>query len=456
MLRVTSQSIANQAIENIQLASERLAKAQEVATTGRRINQISDDPIGSVRVLRLRGFGSSLEQFKRNIDHAQPFLEQTDSTLSNVTDGINRAKELALSMANDTVTASDRQAAAAELHQIYLNLLSQANTKVENQYIFGGFATDAQPFAAGANGVDYLGDNGRISVASGSTSLLQTNLLGNQVFQGVGVTNGVGILDTLRDLETVLQGQAAQPSLSLKVNLDSGTASGAGFSFPDAVGTEAPAAAFRGEADFSADVTVFDSVGQAHTVTFLFAKTGASFYKYRVVANSNEISGGTSGDLYQVATEGTLQFNPDGSLNTGSSTLTNINLANLSDGAANIAVSAVDLSFSGSTQTAAASAVIASAQTNANGIQAQLGRLDAALDQISTFRSDIGARLNSADTARTAVDTLQTQTEAEQSSVEDSDILTAYSEFARLQQAFQAAVASAARMIQPSLLDFLQ
>src|SRR5689334_19055592 len=175
MLRVTTQSITNQTIENIQLASERLAKAQEIATTGRRINYISDDPIGAVRVLRLRGFASSLDQFKRNIDHAQPFLEQADSVLSNVNDGINRAKELALSVANDTVTPSDRQAAAAEVHQIYLNLLSQANTKVENQYVFGGFATTTQPFTAAANGVDYLGNNGQIAVATSPTSSLPTN-----------------------------------------------------------------------------------------------------------------------------------------------------------------------------------------------------------------------------------------------------------------------------------------
>src|ERR1051325_3597680 len=176
MMRVTTQSITNQTIENIQLASERLGKAQEVATTGKRINQISDDPIGAVRVLRLRGFASSLDQFKRNIDHAEPFLQQTDSALSNVTDGINRAKELALSMANDTVTPSDRQAAAAEVHQIYLNVLSQANTNIENQYIFGGFATARQPFAAGVTGVDYLGDNGQISVAARATSFLLTNV----------------------------------------------------------------------------------------------------------------------------------------------------------------------------------------------------------------------------------------------------------------------------------------
>src|ERR1044071_3151541 len=166
MLRVTSQSLATQTLENLQLASERLARAQQIATTGRRINQVSDDPIGSVRVLRLRALDSSLEQFKRNLDHAGPFLEQADSALGNVTEGIDRAKEIALSMANNTATQRDQQAAAAEVHQIFLNLLSQANTKIDNRYLFSGFATGTTPFAQGANGVDYSGNDGQLSIAS--------------------------------------------------------------------------------------------------------------------------------------------------------------------------------------------------------------------------------------------------------------------------------------------------
>jgi flagellin-like hook-associated protein FlgL len=42
------------------------------------------------------------------------------------------------------------------------------------------------------------------------------------------------------------------------------------------------------------------------------------------------------------------------------------------------------------------------------------------------------------------------------SKIEDVDPLTAYSDFARLQQAFQAALQSSARVIQPSILDFLR
>jgi flagellin-like hook-associated protein FlgL len=44
----------------------------------------------------------------------------------------------------------------------------------------------------------------------------------------------------------------------------------------------------------------------------------------------------------------------------------------------------------------------------------------------------------------------------QRSGLEDADVLKIYSDFARYQQAFQAALQSSAQVIQPSLLDFLR
>ena len=455
MLRVTSQSLSTQVIDSLQQAYQRVAQAQEVVSSGRRINHLSDDPIGATRVMGLRSVEASLAQYQSNINNSRPFLEAADTALSNVTDGLNRAKELALSMANATNSAVDRQAAATEVQQIFQQILSLSNTTVENRALFGGYLNGTAAFAQGANRVNYQGDNGQILIQTSANSTLPINLLGNQVFQGAGMVGGVGIFDVLQDLQATLQGVGSVNSLNLAVNLNSASSVGTGFSPPDAVGTEATPATLTGEASFSSGVTVFDSLGQAHNLTVLFAKTGASTFKYRVVANSSEINGGTPGDWYQVAPEGTLQFNVDGTLDAAGSTLTDINISGLTDGAADIAISAANLSFAGSTQLAQPSAVLSQTQTNANGIQAQIGRLDAALDQISRFRAEVGPRLNGLQTASDAITVMKDHTTAQRSNIEDADALSAYSDFARFQNAFQAALQSAAQVIKPSLLDYL-
>jgi flagellin-like hook-associated protein FlgL len=404
----------------------------------------------------LRGFENTVAQYKRNIDNSLPFLEQADSVFDDVVQRMTRAKELTVQMANAIYSPAERRAAAREVHQIFEHVLSVANTKVENRFLFGGFVNGAAPFTETSSGVTYLGDNGDIRIQTNATSTVSINFPGSQVFQAAGVPGGQGLFDILRDLEFLLNGQSATNALGLAVNLDDAIAAGTGFSPANAVGTEAPAATFLSEADFSTPVTVFDSKGMGHDLTFLFAKTGATTYNYRVVANSAEISSGTPGNLYQIAPEGTLVFNAGGALNAGASTLTPITLTGLANGAADITIAAADLSFAGSTQLTQPSAALTLNQTNVGDYATQLGRIDAAIDQMLTFRAEAGARLNAAQQSGEALEVLRTRTLGERSRIEDADVLTAYSDFARLQNAFDAALQSASQVLRPSLLDFLR
>jgi len=445
-----------QVIDGLQRAYQRVAKAQEVVTTGRRINHLADDPIEATRAFRLRGFEETLTQYQRNINNTRPLLEEADSVLGDAVSGLTRARELALAMVNDTNSAVERQATANEIHQIFLQVLSQANTKVENRFLFGGFRNGAAPFVLGSNRVDYLGDNGEIAIQTNPTSTLTINLPGSAAYQGAGVVGGQGIFDVLQDLENVLRGNSAANAIALAVSLDATVAPGGGFSPPDVVGTEAAPATVAAEADFSTAITVFDSQGQAHDLHFLFAKTAATTFKYRVFADADEITGGTPGNWVQVAPEGTLEFNGDGTFNAGASATTDITLIGLADGAPDITIAGADISFAGSAHLNDPSAVLTLAQTNTNGLHAQIGRLDAALNQISSFRAEVGARLNSAQISADAVRILKDRTVGQRSQIEDADVLAAYSDFARFQNAFQAALQSASQLVRPSLLDFLR
>jgi flagellar hook-associated protein 3 FlgL len=101
-------------------------------------------------------------------------------------------------------------------------------------------------------------------------------------------------------------------------------------------------------------------------------------------------------------------------------------------------------------------ALTANDVSGANGITTQIGRLDTGLDQVSGFRAKIGARIETLNTARQGIDAMQLKTTEMRSNLEDIDVLKTYSDFARLQQAFQSALASSAQVIQPSILDFIK
>ncbi len=162
-------------------------------------------------------------------------------------------------------------------------------------------------------------------------------------------------------------------TLTLVANVDATiTTSGTGFSIADKSGNEATPSVWFGDADFSTVLTVFDTLGAAHDLTFLFDKTAASTWNYRVVANGGEITGGTSGELRQVSAAGaTLVFNNDGTLNTTSSTFTGLASTTSAtgivwnNGAATQILSSTKVKFTGTTQFALPSSVSSLAQDGA-------------------------------------------------------------------------------------------
>ena len=83
--------------------------------------------------------------------------------------------------------------------------------------------------------------------------------------------------------------------------------------------------------NYSTQVTVYDSLGKAHTMTIYFRKTSATAWSYHGVVDGGEITGGSAGTP-TVTMTGTLTFDTSGklaSVNAGTST---VNFANAVQG----------------------------------------------------------------------------------------------------------------------------
>jgi flagellar hook-associated protein 3 FlgL len=204
-------------------------------------------------------------------------------------------------------------------------------------------------------------------------------------------------------------------------------------------------------------VTLFDSLGTAHETQFLFRKTSATTWDYQVIAKRSEldVSAPSSTDWRQVSS-GTLAFDGAGAFDAAGSTINAVGPLAWVNGAASQTIAAPNLGFSGSTQLAQSSAVLTLTQTNVESFSTQIGRLDGVLDHIASLRAEVGARINTAQTAKESVGVLQMQTQTRRGEIEGADMYQTYSDFSRAMQAFQAALQSSARITQTSLLDFLR
>ncbi len=174
-------------------------------------------------------------------------------------------------------------------------------------------------------------------------------------------------------INQIVVSPAETSEIKLAANLDA-TATTPSAAIPtDAAGTEDTPANWFAGSNFSTVITVYDSLGQGHDLTYLFRKTDTpNRWDYRVVANSNEITGGTAGDLEQVnGAGGQLVFNSDGTLQSASTsgtstTITAIGPIDWADGANPQTIPDANMVFTGTTQFALPSSV---SQFNQNGSQ---------------------------------------------------------------------------------------
>jgi flagellar hook-associated protein 3 FlgL len=184
-MRIADKMAFNQVNKNIAKNRTELSGLQNEAATQKRVGKPSDDPTAAARVLVQRGEEKTNEQFLKNLNTAKSFLEFTDQSLGDLTDGLIRAKELALSQANDASgNGQSRKVTATEIGQLYDQAVQIANRKLGERYVFSGHKTTTMPFDITGN---YHGDDGEIKIQTNKDSFVAMNLSGDKLFLGLGL-----------------------------------------------------------------------------------------------------------------------------------------------------------------------------------------------------------------------------------------------------------------------------
>ena len=144
-MRIADKMAYNQTTSNLQKNRSEMSDLQNQAATQKRINKPSDDPTASARVLAARTEQRGSEQFIKNINIARSFLEFSDQSLGELSETLMRAKELAISQANDAGASEEtRKVTASEIEQAYNQAVQVGNRKLGERFIFGGYRTTSE------------------------------------------------------------------------------------------------------------------------------------------------------------------------------------------------------------------------------------------------------------------------------------------------------------------------
>jgi flagellar hook-associated protein 3 FlgL len=230
-MRTTNAQINAVMASSMDKSTVQLAKLMQQMATNKRIQLPSDDPIASVRLLRVQREEAAIKQYNTNINNVTSNLSIQETNLMSSSDTLLNIRDLLLWAANGSNTPEDLSAIANELESLEKTIVSFANVRdEEGRYLFSGTLSDTPAVTFDETTQSYIvtGNEKHREAAVANGIFVTENVTAKEIFG-----NQVEALNDLHALVAALNSptlstdiQAAKALISQTINSIDATQSG--------------------------------------------------------------------------------------------------------------------------------------------------------------------------------------------------------------------------------------
>ena len=188
-------------------------------STGSKINSASDDAAGLAIAQHMTAQIHGINMAVKNANDGIALTKSVEGALVEVSDMLQRMRELSVQAANDTNVGTDRIAIQEEIDLLKAEItrVSQ-NTRFNNQKVLDGTFIDRK-IQVGTEGGESIG----ISVASSASNALGAySIVGDRVEANLGDGSGVRVNDTDSADHILLNGRGVSKTIDVALD-DSAT-----------------------------------------------------------------------------------------------------------------------------------------------------------------------------------------------------------------------------------------
>lgn len=137
-MRITNKMMTSSFLNDMQNNLSRMNKIQKQLTSGKEVNRPSDNPFVVARSMQLNSDIAANEQYNTNIKDTTNWLDATDTALGQLTDTMQRMRELMVSAGNAAYGEDEKNAIKDEMNQRVEEIGTILNSTFDGKYIFGG------------------------------------------------------------------------------------------------------------------------------------------------------------------------------------------------------------------------------------------------------------------------------------------------------------------------------
>ncbi|MEP7311483.1 MAG: flagellin [Pseudomonadota bacterium] len=480
-LVINTNTMSLNAQRNLSTSAGDLATSLQRLSSGLRINSAKDDAAGLAISERFTTQIRGLTQAARNANDGISLAQTTEGALGEMTNNLQRIRELAVQAANSTNSASDRAALDQEVQQRLAEIDRIARTTSFNgQRVLDGSFGNAQ-FQVGANAGETIG----VSL----TTSMKTNALG-QIASAVGTA--------VTNVATAAAGLTVQLGSGAAVNVGASASyagSNATYQGGDSAYAKLGALQAAGINGLTASATnaitegtAFANVtlGTGGTQSYAFTVNGVTVYQNTtasaaitandivagVNANANQtgvtatVAGGkitlTATDARNIVTTEAITLGTGGTgtgvdasaTGTFRGSLTLNATENITLGGANRA----DFGFGSTSYAKDATTLVSVNVLNTTAANDAMLRVDAALTSVSSLRSTLGAIQSRFESTITNLQTTTENLSASRSRILDTDFAeeTATLTKAQILQQAGTAILAQANAVPQNVLTLLR
>ena len=276
-------------------------------STGSKINSASDDAAGLAIAQRMTAQVSGINMAVKNANDGIALTKSVEGALVEVSDMLQRMRELSVQAANDTNVGTDRIAIQEEIDLLKAEItrVSQ-NTRFNNQKVLDGTFIDRK-IQVGTEGGESIG----ISVASSASNALGAySIVGDRVEANLGDGSGVRVNDTDSADHILLNGRGVSKTIDVALDDSAENVAAKINALSGETGVSAQAKTFALlNSEKAVDETVSLFINGTRTGDFVFSKTNVA----DAVTKINNISGSTGVTATATADSKVRLYAADGS-----------------------------------------------------------------------------------------------------------------------------------------------
>ena len=489
MSQVINTNIASlNAQRNLNASQGEANTALERLSSGLRINSAKDDAAGLAISERFQSQISGLNQAQRNANDGISLAQTAEGAMDEITNNLQRIRELSVQAANATNSISDRQALNQEVQQRVeeINRIASQTSFNGLKVLNGTFGT--QTFQVGANTGETIGISGldsrgsqlgnvlkstsgmlddNVPVATESKNITvdgSTNLAGSFSIDGTSINIGAGPVTTVEELGTAIQDAITADGTFTNITVSGDDTTGR-ITVTNASGDDVPVSFNITDNSTPANTVISENLNArgggidaffdaGNTETFDFEINGVSFSAENVGSLEDVV-----GQINARSNETGVKANLDKSNSEiifsssfGEGFDVNIDVDFDDDGTA-------DWSVNESATVAANTVSLNDTDISTpEGADLAMITVDAAIDQINSFRAELGAVQNRFESTIANLATTSENLSASNSRIRDADFAAESAELARTQVLQQAglSVLSQANARPQQVLQLLQ